>query len=186
MDWSICIDPIRCAEYMAKYTAKSEKISETTQNILNQVLKLHMRTIYIILNIMQNNINTFHIQDDILTVTPLHFLKSAFMKLHALRDYAAYEVAHHNLGLPFIFTSMKFELVSLLQNRTLDLSKLRKFQTNHQRTTIIKKTLLDYYATRVRFYFFDISKLFQFLIRIPTTISIFMISVINSLSKTNN
>ena len=73
MDWSICVDPIRCAEYMAKYTAKSEKLSEKAQNIINQVLKLH-------------------IQDGLLNVSPLHFLKSIFMKIHGLRDYAAYDI----------------------------------------------------------------------------------------------
>ena len=129
MDWSLCVDPIRCAEYMAKYTARTETISETAQTIMNQVLKLH-------------------IEDDTLKVTPLRFLQSIFMKLQGSRDYGAYEVAHHNLGLPMVTTSIKFELVSLLSSRTINLHKLRQYQKNHKDSNIIYKTLIDFYANR--------------------------------------
>ena len=148
MDWCICVDPIRCAEYLTKYTAKCEVISTVAEKIIDEVLKT-----YII--------------RDALTVTPLTFVKSVFMKLHGLRDYAAYEVAHNNLNIPMVFTSMKFQSVSIFKSNKVNLSKLRQQQQNNKIVTskVLYKNLTDYYASRLTNEQLTLSKVNFFLFR---------------------
>lgn len=143
MDWSICVDAIRCAEYMAKYTAKCETISEGASKIIKEVLKTN-------------------IQDGILQVSPLKLIKRMFMKLHAANDYAGYMVAHHNLSLPLYRTSFKFVPISINQSRNINLRQLRKNQEekknqeikensneNNYCKSLLFETLLDFYRNRM-------------------------------------
>ena len=117
MDWSICVDPIRCAEYMAKYTAKCETISDTSSQIIKEVL------------------NT-NIQDGIMQISPLKLVKRMFMRLHGSNDYASYMVARHNLSLPLYHTSFKFENVCIYYSRKINIKQLRKFQQDKEKNNI--------------------------------------------------
>ena len=147
MDWSICVDAIRCAEYMAKYTAKCEKITDVSNKIINEVLKAD-------------------IQDGILQVSPLKMVKRIFMKLHGANDYPAYIVARHNLSLPLHHTSFTFKPVAINHCRNINLRKLREIQQekknnedldddsddekkNNKRESLIYKKMIDYYANRM-------------------------------------
>ena len=150
MDWSICIDAIRCAEYMAKYTAKCEKITDVSNKIINEVLKTD-------------------IQNGILQVSPLKMVKRIFMKLHGANDYPAYIVARHNLSLSLYQTSFTFKPIGINHSRNINLRRLREIQQekknneihedldadsddeqkNNTRESLIYQKMIDYYANRM-------------------------------------
>ena len=77
------------------------------------------------------------------------------MKLHGLRDYAAYEVAHHNLKIPLVFTSFNFRAVSITNSRTININRLRRhqnevpMQTNKRKSnSLIYENIMDHYSRR--------------------------------------
>jgi len=90
---------------MAKYITKNETISDVAKTIMAQVLQSRGGNV-----------------DNGLSV-----LKSFFMKLHGLRDYPAYEVAHHNLTLSMVETSFNFENVPLRSRRYVNKRVLKAF-----------------------------------------------------------
>ena len=161
MDWSICIDAIRCAEYMAKYTAKCEKITDVSNKIINEVLKTS-------------------IQDGALQISPLKMVKRIFMKLHGANDYPAYIVARHNLSLSLYQSSFTFKPIAIHHSRSINLKRLREIQQerknneldedldedlnedldsesdeklkekkNKKTDSLIYKKMIDYYANRM-------------------------------------
>lgn len=99
MDFQIIFDPVACAEYVAKYTAKSEKATQDSLQIFVKVL---------------------HNADE--HSSTLSLLQKIMLQANGLRDWAMSEIHFVNLGLSYVSTNCSFESVCLSQNAKLDLS----------------------------------------------------------------
>ena len=93
LDLQLCLDPVQMCEYIAKYTAKSEKATQDSLQIFRQVLE----------------------KSDYTTST-LSLLQKIMLQSNGLRDWAMSEVQFVNLGCKYVNTNCTFETVCLSEN----------------------------------------------------------------------
>jgi hypothetical protein len=122
LDFQIIFDPVTCAEYIAKYTAKSEQATQDSLHIFSKVLH----------NAEEHS-------------STLSLLQKIMLQANGLRDWAMYEIHFVNLGLSYVSTNCSFEAVCLSQNARLDLSRNK----DKPRAKILCKTLRNFYANRL-------------------------------------
>ncbi len=96
MDFQIIMDPVACAQYIAKYTAKAEKSSKKHNTFMKDILK------------------NAKCED-----TPLDLFRRMMLRGESQRDMGAPEIKFMNLQLPLVSTNITFRSVSLNGRRLI-------------------------------------------------------------------
>jgi len=135
MDFQIIMDPVACAQYIAKYTTKCETSSKQKVKFMRDII------------MSSPEIDTNE-----------RILRRCAMKSEGNRDLGAQEIKFLNMGLPLVESSFKFTSVSLKGQRIL-----RNIDDADEQSEVMVESvksasypsLRDLYAERLTFTFTD-------------------------------